>query len=243
MQDESYGLRSKNNWRKEWGTSPWLSDDSLLLYRCVSGLFWLAFVIYDFARGEAFEIGSRYWTFLSHWVSFVTVLYFISACLTILWLRFVTTSYQLPCIGKLAWILLNILAGASMTVTVAWWSLLYRGGDIHFRSRVNHGVGSAWILLDIVLTYNPLYFKHIYQCALFSVAYVMMTIIYDYSLDKSESYVYRYINWSEDPVQALYMSFGIVFVITPLIYILQALIKPQLQMDQIEEVGKEDEVL
>jgi len=243
MQDESYGLRSKYSWRKEWGTSPWLSDDLLLLYRCVSGLFWLAFTLYDFSREECFEIGSRHWTFLSTWVTFVTDLYFISACVTILALKFITTSYRLPWIGKFAWILLNILVGTSMSITLAWWSLSYEGGDLDFRNYIGHGVGSTWILLDIVLTYNPLYFKHIYQPILFMLVYVMMTIIYDYSLEKSEWYVYSYINWSDDIVEALCMSFAFIFVLAPLLYILQWLIKPELQINQIEKVNTGEDAL
>lgn len=227
MQDESYGLRSKNSWRKEWGTSPWLSDDSLFIYRCVSGLLWLAFTLYDLTIGD--------WTYLTTWVIFVTGLYFICACVTILMLRLVTTNNELPCVGKLAWILLNIVAGTSMTVTLGYWCLEHSDHVVDFRSYVRHGVGSVWIMLDIVLTYNPLYFKHVYQCTLFLLVYVMMTIIYDF-MEKSEWYVYSYIDWSNDFVEALYMSFVFAFVIPPFLYFLQALIKPQLELDQIEQV-------
>jgi len=237
MKDESYGLSSKNSWKEEWGTSPYLSDDLLLVYRCVSGLFWLGFTLYDFSRGEKFKVGSRHWTFLTTWVTFTTDLYFIAVCVTILMLRFTTSGNELPCIGKFAWILLNIIAGTSMTITLGYWLLLYEGGDVSFRGIVGHGLGSVWILVDIVVTYNPLYFKHIYQCVLYMLVYTIMTIIYDYSLAKSEWYVYSYINWSEDIVEALYMSFAFMFVICPLLYFLQALLKPQLPLIQIEEAG------
>jgi len=241
LKNESFALSSPKSWRKEWGTSPYLSQQVLLCYRCVSGLFWLGFIIYDFSKKGTFEIGSRYWTFLSNWVGFVNELYFITACVTILLLLTNIKAEKMPVVGKLAWIFLNILAGTSMLVTVSFWALEYDSKlNLEFRDIVNHGVGSFWILADILLTYNPLYFKHIYQSILFMIVYVLMTIIYDLSLTKSEWYVYSYINWSEDPKEAVIMCFCFLCIAAPFFYFLQALLKPQMPVNESE---KDDDFL
>jgi len=236
LKEESYALTSKRDWKDEWGTSPYLTPEILFIYRIVSGIFWLSCLLYDFAKADTWKIGGRHWTFLSNWTFLVTSLYFITASLTALTLKLNGAETEtLPCVGRLAWAQQNISTGMSLLVTVAFWSLQYDGNTIDFDLLLDHGIGTCWILADILLTYNPLFFKHIYQPVLIMLIYVVMTIIYDYSLEKSQWYVYSYINWSEDFVEALYMSVAFSCVLTPLLYVLQALLKPQLPRNIINE--------
>jgi len=120
-----------------------------------------------------------------------------------------------------------------MMVSVGFWLLVYSGEELGFVDIVAHGPNAIWLLIDILLTYNPLYFKHVYQSVLFVVVYVLFSVIYDYSLNKSEWSVYGWNNWSENFGEALFMSIGFTFCCS-LFYFLHALVKPQLPI--IEEI-------
>jgi len=237
LKDESYALRSKDIWRDEWVSSPYFSQKTLIFYRGSSCLFWLVWTLYDLTRDARFKIGGTHWTFFTNWVIFLTGVYFICVCMTVFYLKLHTEDRRLPCIGKLAWVLLNMLTSTSLAITLGFWTLYYdeeKPVELSFKVFFDHGLGTCCILADIMLTYTPLYFKHAYQGMLFSLVYFLFSIIYDYSLSKSEMKIYKFLDWSSHFGSTLAATLAFVLILVPLFHFLLALFKPQLESNEIE---------
>jgi len=237
LETESYNMRVLNSWRDMWLTSPYLTHCGLTLFRGSSGLFWLVWTLYDLTR-DRFMLGGRHWAFFTNWVIFLIGVYFVTASLTVFYLQIRKEIFKLPCIGKLTWVLLNILIGPSISITLLYWLLYYNGESLQFKFFIDHGLGAGWVLVDVLLTYNPLYFKHVYQSMLFSLVYFIFLALYDFVLAKSQSNIYDFVDWSNNPGEAGVKIFGFIFISVPLFHFLAALLKPQMESNNCEKFGK-----
>jgi len=234
LEMESYNMRIMNSWKHMWLTSPYLPHGGLIFFRGISALFWLVWTLYDLTR-DRFTRGGRHWAFFTNWVIFLIGVYFVTSSMTVFYLQIRKEIFKLPCIGKLTWILLNILVGPSLAITLSYWLLYYDGESLQFKFFLDHGLGAGWVLIDVMLTYNPLYFKHVYQSMLFSLAYFIFLALYDFWLAKSQSDIYDFVDWSDNPGEAVVMIFGFIFILVPLFHFVAAFLKPQMDCDDCEE--------
>ena len=92
-----------------------------------------------------------------------------------------------------------------------------------------HGGALALVAIDaFLLNRTPLRMKQFVWFELFSICYILWTVIHAYSgignpyndgVDKSDDAIYESLAWKNDTTRAVIMSVGVVFVANPIVFL------------------------
>jgi len=225
-----YGLEV-DEWPRMWNKSPWafLTLDRLLMCKGANVAYMTIIMFWsiDSYGGTSSKYGTGYYfIYLTHWQ--VMIIYWhllMSFGMTMYYSHIDHCNKPLTPAAKISWFLQNICVGLVPIVCVQYWALVY-SPPLHAVSVHTHGV--TWILLtfDLSITYTPTYFKHIWQCAIIAFVYITFNMIYVLSGGVNEygnNYVYSVLSWNTNFGSAFGISFGVIFICTPIIYFLVAL--------------------
>ena len=105
------------------------------------------------------------------------------------------------------WVIYNIAAVGSLFVTILFWSMIYRGDyqDTRAMSVVVHGANSGLIVTETLLCSIPVRLFHVIYPMLYSVAYVVFTVLYwacGGTGRNQQPYIYPQTDFSGQPVMA-----------------------------------------
>jgi len=225
-----YNLR-EDEWPRIWNQSnlDCLDLDRLLMCKGAN-LIYMTIIFFwstDSYWGTSSKYGfGYYFIYLTHWqVMIIYAHLLMSFGMTMYYSHVDHCNKPLTTGAKVAWFLQNICVGLVPIVVIQYWALVYEP-PLHAVSVHTHGV--TWILLtfDMSITYTPTYFKHIWQCAIVAFVYVTFNMIYVLSGGVNEdgnNYIYSVLSWSDNFGSAFGISFGVIFICTPVIYFLVAL--------------------
>jgi len=225
-----YGLED-DQWPRMWNQSPWssLTLDRMLMCKgiLVAYMTIITFWSLDPYGGTVSKYKTGYWfIYLTHWQVLAIHWHLImSFGMTMYYSHIDHCNKPLTVAAKLAWTLQNICVGLVPIVVIQYWLLVYtpplHAVDVH-----THGV--TWILLaaDLSISYTPTYFKHIWQCAIFAFTYITFNMVYVLCGGvgpTGKNYIYSVLSWNDDFGSAFAISFGVIFICTPVVYFLVAL--------------------
>jgi len=168
-----------------------------------------------------------YWIHLTHW----------SAALQLLYLGFAAaTTYMAvhsnvpdgmgastPWFVSVTWLLSSMVPVIALMVAVLFWVLVYEPGPGKPSTMdvVMHGANFALALLDLLLTRQPFYIEHVYTPLMFSMSYILFTIVYYWLGGKNKNgvdpYIYESVDWSK-PHETGRLLGVVVFLGVPLMY-------------------------
>jgi len=134
---------------------------------------------------------------------------------------------------KTTWVLLAVAVPAEIVITILYWVLLF-DGNVVYVDVMMHGGAMILIILDgFFLSRLPLRAKQFIFVEIFSICYLLWTVIHAYSGignpykddgSQDDDAIYDSLAWKNDTVKALRLSLMLVFVANPIIYLLCRLV-------------------
>jgi len=104
----------------------------------------------------------------------------------------------------------------AFTITVIYWTALYRGGLTAFPFYLEfnvHAIQSLIAFIDIIVSSRPWRPLHFYCPLTFAIIYAIFQVIYVVVVggldEKGHDYIYSILKWQTDPAQAVGLTFGI----------------------------------
>jgi len=161
--------QANHAWPELFGTSPWLSKQSvgLLVFRCVAFAVFLAFNTYSIYIDWE---GGFWLIYLTHWSLILELMYFFfAACTTFAaWknvslldvshLEVVTSQIQLPWFVRTTVILNHIVLPASLLVMIVAWTAVMPFWKLHevpsFKHLFEHGLNFFICLADLAMSWD-----------------------------------------------------------------------------------------
>nr|XP_034305520.1 protein rolling stone-like [Crassostrea gigas] len=137
--------------------------------------------------------------------------------------------------SKTQWVLLNVNNATSVIITLAYWTLIASSKcpslldshrfnlevfffvDTHATSINKHGLNSVYAIINIFLTAKPINITHMWHPVLFSLIYVVFSVIYQLGFGVPP--IYTVLDWSK-PTTALLTSVPLVFIGVPLCHVM-----------------------
>ena len=127
---------------------------------------------------------------------------------------------------KVQWVLYNVGIIMALTVSILFWALLYNPqSSVNNVSAVNlmtHAVNGIMALVDLFVTGIPVRLLHMVYPFAFGGAYSVFTGIYhgfNGTNAQDNPYIYSVIDYNNTPGTATGVILGIMFVFTPLVYL------------------------
>ncbi|PFX25487.1 protein rolling stone-like [Stylophora pistillata] len=139
-----------------------------------------------------------------------------------------TAGSQSPSVTPMAWfhealwVIYNIAANAALLVTISFWTLIYGLGinnKVTPYGIVVHVINSIVIIADTILTSMPVRLLHIVYPMLYSITYIIFTVIYWASGDGMR-YVYPQTDYTGRPVFSALSIVGLLLIGLPLCQII-----------------------
>ena len=120
------------------------------------------------------------------------------------------------------WVIYNIAAVAAILVTLAFWILIYSpssGDDVTFFGITFHVINSLVVIGDTMLSSVPVRLFHVVYPMLYSIAYILFTVIYWGSGGTNPfgmPYIYPQTDYAGRPVFSAVSQLCLVFIGLPL---------------------------
>lgn len=120
------------------------------------------------------------------------------------------------------WVIYNIASVAALVVTLSFWLLIYgafRAGGTSPISVIFHAVNSILMVFDTILSSVPVRLFHVVYPMLYSIAYIMFTVIYWASGGTNSfglSYIYPQTDYTGRPVLSAVSLVCLFFIGLPL---------------------------
>ena len=111
---------------------------------------------------------------------------------------------------KALWVLYNIASTAAVLVTIAFWTFF---GGASAMSLFTHGINSVLAVLETMLSSVPVRLFHVAYPMLYSIVYVIFTVIY---WAAGEPSIYPMTDYTGKPVLSTVTAVCLFFVVTPL---------------------------
>ena len=125
---------------------------------------------------------------------------------------------------KVQWVLFSIGAEAAILVTILYWSLLYRGGNVSQINLVTHTLNGVMALLDMAITGIPVRILHVVYPLIFCGSYSVFTGVYygagGVGIVANQTYIYPALDYESSPGFASGLIIAVNFVACPLIHLL-----------------------
>ena len=113
------------------------------------------------------------------------------------------------------WVIYNIASVAAILVTLSFWLLIFSASNgIGAVTVIFHGVNSIVIVGDTMLTSVPVHLFHVIYPMLYSIAYIILTVIY-WAVDQ-HNYIYPQTDYTGRPVLAAVSQVCLFFIGIPL---------------------------
>lgn len=233
----------------QWLPSKWYFQLIYLLYRWVSSLFFLSYLILSGVSGG----GNYFFVFLTNWslialnlhllwsAVFATVHYFriYVFCKEKFEVQNKLNSYRVydepaGCCGrqqddtawyqKVQWILFTIGNGAAITVTILYWSLIYGlsgGGSVGHIGIVIHALNGVIAVIDVGVSGVPVRILHFVYFIAYCASYSVFTGVY-YGAGGTvgnRTYIYPVLNYESAPAIASGTVLGSTLLVCPLVHL------------------------
>ncbi|GBG59313.1 hypothetical protein CBR_g32326 [Chara braunii] len=128
----------------------------------------------------------------------------------------------LPWSFRLTWFLRNVEASWSFFVFALYWFLVYEGGEVDALNAHVHGVNFLIMLLDGAVAAMPMRILHFYQPVGAAAAYSGFAALYwafGGRNEEGERYIYKSLNFADEPRQAVIQIVLICLVATPVFHL------------------------
>jgi len=201
---------------------PWI------FYRTIMALFLLAYWI---QKG----VGNPTWmVFLTQWTLVSSGIYFAGTAILAIWYKLSKNRNQLPSIitvtAYVTWISHSIQLASPLLISIGFWALLFRPtGPVSALSIINncieHGLVAILIILDVLVFLRvDIVLLHMIipmiGGALYTVNNMAVTLYGNYTNPSNGSpLIYPVTDWKNSPTTTLLLSYGFIFVATPLIFL------------------------
>mmetsp|Transcript_21020 Transcript_21020/g.62169 ORF Transcript_21020/g.62169 Transcript_21020/m.62169 type:complete len:271 (-) Transcript_21020:258-1070(-) len=213
-------------WRQQYGSSLCLPPLVFFGSRLTLLLAWLAISIWSLASWADYAPMGYWFTKLTHWGLALELAYFAFAAFTtgiiVLGKDETQKSRRRPWFVVVTQVLQDIILPISFMIFLMYWTLVF-SGTIFPVSIATHGINFLLVVVDQLINRQPLRLLSIIFPAMFSLVYLVFTLIY-YAAggtfeDGESPYIYEALNW-ENPTVTGTMAFVIVVIVTPLVYLL-----------------------
>ncbi|KAK6177422.1 hypothetical protein SNE40_015526 [Patella caerulea] len=222
---------------KKFVTFEWGWPTVYLIWRVFWALYHLIWTIltgvyaYEWTTSKANEI--TWFIYLTHWgyvVLTVSAIMEMVASIHIKCNRPDITAGQsdeMSVYLKAVWVMVNVSNAASFAISVLFWGLLYTPAYTLTTADVaTHALNSFYVLANLMITAVPIRLYHFIHPTIFSVIYIVFTVIYHFAGGKNgldKPYIYSVIDWSKPETAALYGALA-ALVLTPLCHVVVFLI-------------------
>lgn len=144
----------------------------------------LCIVIIGFDASGSLSAGQSFGRWLSFLTSWTWVLclfvLFPALCVSLYFLKF-SNPVAAPCNSwmRLHWIMWEMAASLSLTITILFWALVYKpDGIVRFSSVGVHGLNAACLFVDLILNGLPVVGSHVIFPIIFGFCYIIFSVIY-----------------------------------------------------------------
>ena len=120
---------------------------------------------------------------------------------------------------KALWVIYNIVSVAAVLVTISYWLLIYRKGEISATTVLIHAVNSIVMVGDTMLSSVPVHLLHVLYPMLYIAIYALFTVIYwacGGTNPSGESYIYPQTDYTGRPVSSAVTQACMFFIGLPL---------------------------
>ncbi|XP_067908194.1 protein rolling stone [Heterodontus francisci] len=123
------------------------------------------------------------------------------------------------------WALHNLTCVITFFVTIAFWSFEYMPGRVTLDSiNINmHVINSVLVLLELSMTAAPIHLAHFVHVLAYCLTFILFSVIYWAAGGtnlKGEAFIYRILNYGENPGPAVGCIIGSICVLMPLLQFL-----------------------
>lgn len=228
--------RANRDWPRIFGSSPWFEPTSIVL---VMTRF-IFFAVFSWHLTWALlDASSPLWfIYLTSWSLVVETLYFFFSFFTAF------KAYGMLVIGELgdgtlpwyvtvAWILQHIAVPAGALVSALYWTFIdpiWGSPDLSWRNCFIHAVNYLLLMVDLVLSWNVFYLKHVAWFYLYVLLYVIWTLIHYWAkmgtlygcsdYPPEECPIYGVLDWHKPSATGILGLMVFVVVIPALSYVL-----------------------
>ncbi|WAR25839.1 ROST-like protein [Mya arenaria] len=144
------------------------------------------------------DAGAEYFIYLTNWSYFLqSMVVFLDCVVTIFvqWKRKDILDGDVkttPWYVRTLWLLFNVSNACSLVVTVSYYALLEP--EFGYGSIYTHLLNSVYTILTLLFCAKPVFILHVYQPIIYSVIYVLFSIIYHVT---GNDPVYPVLDWSK----------------------------------------------
>lgn len=205
-------------------------------YRAIVALYatsWLlASIVVDGVQGL---FGVRWLVFVTHWAYAILCLYFLwAAIITLLcqkhsdYVRASDEPSYMPWYMRAQWVLFDIAIPAAITVTIGYWTVIFKPSDPNFVvdsiSISLHAVNCLMAVIELFFSATPVRILHMVYPMFFGVVYVIVTVIYWAAGGKDPysggNFVYKVLDYGNEPGTAVGVALGMVLVVLPVMHVI-----------------------
>ena len=205
-----------------------LGDTAFLCFRFLNASMMLGVLIASLVHYNPGPDKPKWWYFLTHWGLVGVVLYLLAASIGTLAARFWRAGRDEPSLlAPWASAIMALQAAVlpmAVLIVLMFWTLVYHPGlSVHTLDPLVHGLNGACMLLDLVLSNQPLYlFQSWAGCSVFGLCYTAFSIAhYDLGLagfgpGPDHFYIYQVLDWSKPGTTAAMLS-SLLLIAIPLV--------------------------
>lgn len=189
-------------------TSQWLRDPrpsaKYSTYRWILAAYFSFVLIYSIVTSENWKL---YGIYLTNWNVIVNALSsLIGAILVTRYCNGVINLENKPRrmgIGfKIYWLLSSISTPVCLSVTILYWTLLFKHSDVSLNNSLTHGGNAVVLVIDVLVNDHPPRFGHFIYPMFFGASFgylftSVFTMLGGTNMD-SENFVYPLLDWRND---------------------------------------------
>jgi hypothetical protein len=202
----------------------------------------LAVMFYDIFERRSEDSRFIYMGFLSNVSLVFAELYFLLAIYVTLWRKALAQPsadsiiHRPKFMVRFMWALYSVVTCAELILTLLYWLIVYdpKAHTIDLINLMKHGGFTLLLYIDgVFLSKIPIRFKQFLFLFLYTAAYVIWTIIHDFSgigtggdqdnvqdtENGKEDSLYEVLSWSTDAGQAILYTVIVLFGVTPIVFL------------------------
>lgn len=202
--------------------------------RCGFAVLMIAILFWSWGDMAVDNDWNFWWIYLTHWTLLVQCFYLCFAAFTTFKLgsEDVTEPAETdtapdqskaPWWVVATWMLHDIALPGSFLVFVLYWGLVFSPPLTSALSPMTHGLNFFVMLVDTILSSQPIYYMHGLWFLIYGLIYITFTILFHLGKgtnEEDDKFVYSSLDWGTDAGGSAILVVVIVFFIIPLVYLM-----------------------